>query len=281
MTASIDERLQSVLDRLAPELVPASKPFPVWPGRFEGRTALLTGAGGGIGMVAARRLGREGAQVILLDRSAAALRPVADDLAREGIRAVSVVADLTDIVATRTAVDAVIERVGEIDLLVNSAGVTEQVPWDELRPEQWDRMLDVNLRGTFFLTQHIAERMRRRGFGRIVSISSGAAKLGRPNGVHYAVSKAGVLSFTRSLADGLAGSGVRVNALCPGGVITEMAVQPDGWGLPGGRAATAVRTGRPMHPEEIAGLIAFLLSDEAEYVHGQAINADDGTNVVS
>lgn len=280
---TIKRSLQDILDRVDPRLVPTPREEQVVHGRFANKTALVTGGASGIGMVTCLRLAREGAAVLVCDVNQAGAELVAHDIDSQGLDATAVAFDISDPAKSRAAVESLVTTGRSIELLVNSAGITVQSGWREVRPQDWDRILGINLRGAFFLTQAVAEAMANGGGGSIVNVASGAAKEPRPRGLAYAASKAGLLSLTRSLAQALAEYGIRVNAICPGGVITRMAVAEGGWATRD--AGAGVRPpgtlGRPMLPQEPAALISFLLSDEARYITGQAINIDDGNNMAS
>lgn len=276
----IGTRMRRVYDAVDSKLLPAHRNFAVYPQRFAGRVAVITGAASGIGMCTAARLSREGARIVAVDRDAAALAEVVADLSRTS-PATGIVADLTDedeAVALGTQIRA--EHIG-VDILVNSAGISRAAAWNKIEAAQWDATFDINLRGAYLMVRELAPSMAGRA-GRVVNVASGAAKDARPNSLDYAASKAALVSATRSLARALAAQRTTVNAVCPGGVLTEIAVQPEGWGLPGARGTLREEVwGRPMDPREVVALICFLASDEAGYISGQAINIDDATNVIA
>jgi NAD(P)-dependent dehydrogenase (short-subunit alcohol dehydrogenase family) len=171
---------------------------------------------------------------------------------------------------------------GHVDILVNSAGIHQTKLWLDVTPEDWDVLMAVNLRGVFFCMQAVARHMIAKRRGKILNIASAAGKRGGPYGSHYAASKAGVISLTRSIAVGLAPHGINVNCVCPGEVDTPMSRRTAderralGIDPPGRDPARAIPLGRATTPDELAGLVAFLVSTEADYMTGQAINFTGG-----
>lgn len=240
---------------------------------LEGKVALVTGAARGIGKAIAVRLQRDGAVVVLNDILTAEL----DQTLREGIGHAAIVADVADRTQVQAMVDQVVGKYGRLDILVNNAGVEPKAPFLEMTDEQWDRTLAVNLTGVFLGTQIAARHMVERGQGgRIIQISSIAAKNVLPNCANYVAAKAGVNGLTREAARELAPHGITVNAVCPGVIETEMTaaaranpVMMEKWM----REIPARRLGQP---EEVASLVAFLASPEAGYITATAFNVDGG-----
>lgn len=255
------------------------------PVRLAGRVALVTGAGRGIGRAIALRLAAEGADVVVAELDAASGVEAARAVEAQGRRARSVAADVARPEASRAAVAAALETFGRLDVLVNNAGVVRARPLLEVTEADWDRTFAVNARGLFFCLQAAAREMARGGGGSIVNMASIAGRWGRPLLAAYAASKAAVISITQSAALALAPQRIRVNAVCPGVVDTPMWAQIDReWGQavgaqPGEVLAArvaAVPLGRIETPEDVAGLVAFLGSDDAAYITGQAINVCGG-----
>ncbi|HXF74230.1 MAG TPA: SDR family NAD(P)-dependent oxidoreductase [Actinomycetota bacterium] len=243
--------------------------------RFEGRRALVTGGASGIGLATARLLREEGSAVALLDRAEAALRRAAEELSAEGV-----VADVSDPAAVPASVERAADALGgPVDVLVNAAGIYRIAPALDLRPEGWDEVLDVNLRGSFLVAREVARRLReaRRG-GAVVNVSSIAgliADAGEP-AAHYAASKAGVLALTRQLAAEWAPFGIRVNAVCPGVIRTPMLRLMDDPEAGHAYLQARVPLRRLGEPEEVAAAVAFLASEEASYVTGAFLVVDGG-----
>lgn len=239
--------------------------------RLAGKAAVVTGSTRGIGRAVALALAREGADVLVHGRDAAAARRVYDELEALGRRAVWYTVDLERAAAARAVVERALEVFGKLDLLVNNAGLFQRRPALELEEADWDRLLDVNLKGAFFCAQAAARAMLGRG-GTIVNMASDACWSGGLNPcAHYAASKAGLVSITRSLAKELAPHGIRVNALAPGMIETEMGdtagATLGGLQIPLGRYGT---------PDEVAAAVVFLASDEASYVTGANLNLSGG-----
>jgi NAD(P)-dependent dehydrogenase (short-subunit alcohol dehydrogenase family) len=275
----IDQRMQEVLDFYRPEVRPPARTQQVVPGRFKDKVAVVTGGASGIGAATARRMAREGARVIVVDRDSAAAETVARELTSDHGTASAAALDVTDTPAGRTTVDDLAQRYERIDVLVNSAGISQNHSWTDIDEEGWDQIFDINLKGLFFLTQAVARQMVARGGGRIVSLASIGGK--RPGGnLHYAASKAGVISITRSLALALAPNGITVNCVCPGYTLTPLTVRnelelAETGSVPAERTKqrlSEMPLGRYRLPDEVAGLICFLASDEADYMTGQAVN---------
>lgn len=239
--------------------------------QLTGKAAIVTGATRGIGRAIALAFAREGADVLVNGRDATAGQAVCAEIAALGRRAVWHAADLGSVELARGVVTAALAAFGRLDVLVNNAGLFQRMPALELEEGDWDRLLDVNLKGAFFCAQAAARAMLAHG-GAIVNIASDAAWSGGLNPcAHYAASKAGLLSITRSLAKELAPYHIRVNAIAPGMIATEM----------GGTAGATlgdlrIPLGRYGTPEEVAAAAVFLASDAASYVTGATLNLSGG-----
>lgn len=241
-----------------------------------GRVALVTGAQQGIGRAAALALATEGCDIALnwLDDEAAA-RAVATEIEARGRRAVLLRGDVSAVADCAHLVAETVAALGRIDVLVNNAGIFPRVPFLEMTEAEWDRVLDVNLKGTAFCTQAAARAMVAAGTrGAIVNLASSAVR-GTPVGAHYAATKTGIVGVTRSTALALAPYGIRVNAVAPG--LTDTA-QPRYGNTEEELAAMgrAIPLGRIGQPTDIAELIAFLASDRAEWVTGQTWHINGG-----
>ena len=240
-------------------------------GRLAGTVALVTGATRGIGRAIALGFAEEGADVVVSGRDQQAAQAVCRDIQARGARAVWQVGDLQKVDTARGLVARAVESFGRLDVLVNNAGLFQRRPLLEMTEAEWDLVLDVNLKAAFFCAQAAAHAMLGRG-GSIVNVASDAAWSGGLNPcAHYAASKAGMLSITRSLAKELAPHGIRVNAIAPGMIETEMggtagATLPD-LPIPLGRYGTT---------EEVTAAAVFLVSGEASYMTGAVLNLSGG-----
>jgi meso-butanediol dehydrogenase / (S,S)-butanediol dehydrogenase / diacetyl reductase len=256
--------------------------------QLTGRTVLITGAAQGIGAACARRLAVDGAKLILADINGAGAEKLAAELGQAAVTAdVTVPADI------ERMVDEPYRRWGRLDVLFNNAGVIRVQPMLDVTGDEWDRVIDVNLRAAFFVLQAAARRMVRQEpmpgselRGKLIQTASIAAYRG---GSHlltpYAASKAGVVSITRSAAQALASQRITSNCVCPGAVETAMWEQIDReWGALEGlgqgevwkRRIRSIPLGRPERAEDVAGVVAFLAGPDSDYMTGQAINVDGG-----
>ncbi len=265
--------------------------------RLMGKVAIVTGAGQGIGKAIGLRLAREGADVVVAEYNPESASATAAEIQALGRRAFAYPVDVADVAAVRRMVAAVAEQAGHIDILVNNAGVTQTKPMLEVSEEEWDRIVDVNQRGLFFCLQAVASQMvrqmreesgagdARRSLGKIVNLASIAGQRGRPLEVHYAATKAAVISITQSAAIALAVHGINVNAVAPGVVVTPMWQQIDLdrgrlLGLPPGAVLAQFMGTIPLkrvgQPEDVAAAVAFLCSADADYITGHTLNVDGG-----
>ena len=236
--------------------------------------ALVTGSAQGVGRAIAARLLADGATVVLADVADERNRATAAELDPSGDRVDPVAVDLRDPDAAVAVVDDAIARHGALDVLVNNAAVAKGTPLWDVAVEEWDAVLDTNLRATFLLSRAAGAHMRERGRGRIVNLASLSAQAARPSGVHYSASKAGIVALTRVFAMELAAHGVTVNAIAPGVTNTPMvqAVPPEVLE----RLIAAIPVGRVCEPEEIAALVAFLISDAAGFITGATYDINGG-----
>jgi 2-hydroxycyclohexanecarboxyl-CoA dehydrogenase len=245
------------------------------------RVAIVTGGGSGIGLAIARRLSADGNAVAVFDRDGATAEAAADAIADAGGSALGLTVDVTDRTQIDQGVVNVGERLGRPTVLVNSAGLDGFDPFLTITAEKWNRLLAVNLTGTFDCCQAVVPGMIEEGWGRIVNISSSSAHSGQPLMTHYVAAKAGVIGFTKALALELGPRGITVNTVPPGFIDTPMLRKTEAKGLLGPgvehhAATTPVR--RVGTPEDIAAACSFLVSDEASYVTGQVIGVNGGRN---
>jgi NAD(P)-dependent dehydrogenase (short-subunit alcohol dehydrogenase family) len=246
-------------------------------GRLDGKTVLISGAASGIGAACALRCAREGAQVAGLDVAQAA-GDGWSAVEKSAPGALFVTADVRDEAAVQAAVAQVSERFGAIDGLVNAAGVASIGAAADLDAAEWDRVMDVNLKGSFLLSKHVVRGMAERGAGSIINLASVEGLEGADASTAYNVSKGGVVQLTRSLAVDYGKVGVRVNTLCPGFIETPMTAMLNQEALKAirDRFVSMHLLGRGGKPEEVANVALFLLSDEASFVHGATITVDGG-----
>lgn len=247
---------------------------------LRGKTAVVTGGASGVGAACAMRLGELGARVVILDSDQAHAQRASEPPRADGDDVLHLPCDVADVKCVEAAFDRVTRDLGRIDVVVNSASVFPMVPALELAERTWDRVLDVNLKGTFFCSQVGARRMVANGNGgAIVNIASIEAF--HPDGalVHYDASKGGLISLTRSLAKELAPHGIRVNAIAPGGIDTPgMAETIRGMGGDAMRLAFLDRIPlrRMGTPDDVAKAVAFLATDASAYVTGTTLVVDGG-----
>ncbi|AZD87034.1 Ribose ABC transporter, periplasmic ribose-binding protein RbsB [Pseudomonas chlororaphis subsp. aureofaciens] len=247
-----------------------------WDQAFDlsGRCAVITGGAAGIGLACATLLVERGAKVALLDRDP----EVVEIAARLGGGHLGLALDLRQLDQVQPAVDRVAEYFGRLDFLVNSAGVALLDKALEVNENAWDTTLDINLKASFFVAQACARHMLERGSGRIVNLASQAAVIGLDRHVAYCASKAAVVGMTKVLAMEWAAHGINVNAVSP--TIVETALGKKAWaGELGERAKSQIPVGRFAQPEEIAGLVLYLLSDAAQMITGENVVIDGGYSI--
>ena len=245
--------------------------------RLAGRIAVVSGAANGIGRASALRLAREGADLMIADREGDTLQEVAQAIEGLGRQALAITADWTDGAAVREAFAATRRRFGRVDVLFNNVGQSARERASEFHlseEETWRFVIEVSLVATMRATREVVEEMRARRAGRIVNMSTESAFYGDVGMVDYAAAKMGVVGFTRSLARELAPFHVNVNAVCPGAIRTRAHDR-----LPPAvidRVRSSVPMGYVAEPEDVAGVVAFLASDDARYITGQSLLIDGG-----
>lgn len=254
-------------------------------GRLQSRVLLVTGAAGGIGRAIALAAAAEGARVVAADVQREGAEAAAAEIVAGGGEAVSVPSDVADPEQVRGLVEAAIRRFGQLDVLVNNAGIGgDNVPAHELDLGTWDRILAVNLRGPFLCAREALPHLMRSGAGVIVNVASTYGLIGAPNAPAYCASKGGLINLTRQLAVDYGQRGVRVNAVCPGYVDTDMGGRRASLPPEESRAANARREanaarqpiGRQAHVDEIARTVVFLASDDSSFMTGSIVTVDGG-----
>jgi 3-oxoacyl-[acyl-carrier protein] reductase len=250
------------------------------PRRLVGRVAIVTGGGHGIGKACLWRLAKEGAKVVIAELDASAASKVATHLMEEGYDAQAVPADVADEASMQRMAKQAIETFGRIDILVNNAAMVitvpiSRLPFDEIDPDEWDRVMRVNLKGMWLASRAVVPQMRRQKYGKIINIGSGTVFIGRAERIHYVTSKAGVIGFTRSLARAVGKDGITVNCVAPGGTLSEE--NPDGNTLKRRESVVAMRAiPRVEKPEDIVGAVAFFASPDSDFVTGQTLLVNGG-----
>src|SRR6478735_7765974 len=249
------------------------------PGAERERIAIVTGGGSGIGLAISERLAADGIAVAVLDQRAEAAEEAASKINANGATAIALAVDVTDRAGLDAAVVEVKERLGRPNILVNNAGIEGFSPFLSITAEKWNRLIEVNLTGTFHCCQAVLPEMIEAGWGRIVNISSSSAQGGQPFMAHYVSSKAGLIGMTKALALEFGPKGITVNTIPPGFIDTPMLRDSEAKGLLGGQveeheAKTPVR--RVGTPEDIAAATSWLVRDESGYVTGQVIGVNGG-----
>ena len=242
-----------------------------------GKVAIVTGGNGGIGLGIARGLAGAGAGIVVAARNERKSDDAVSLLRGLGAEAVRVTADVADEASVAAAIDASVERFGRIDILVNNAGVGIRKPPQDYTVEEWDRVLGINLRGTYLCSREVYPHLVRSGGGKIINIGSMTSILGSNWAASYAASKGGVVQLTKSLAIAWAKDGIQVNAILPGWIHTDLTAaikdqHPERYGF----VTSRIPRGRWGEPDELAGAAVFLAGRASDYVTGVAIPVDGG-----
>jgi NAD(P)-dependent dehydrogenase (short-subunit alcohol dehydrogenase family) len=262
--------------------------------RLDGKLAIVTGAGQGIGKAVALRLAHEGADVVIADINTHNAEQTAEEIRSLDRRALSCSVDVASLSEIQSMVDRTVAEFDRVDILINAAGVAQTGLFVDLTEQQWDRVIDVNLKGTTFCVQAVGRRMidqspeqgrTDRSCGKIVNFSSISGRHGRAEQIPYAASKAAIISVTQSAALAFAPYNINVNAVCPGVVPTPMweKIDRDRGRIAGLAPGESMKTfieqtplKRPGTVEDVAGVVAFLCSPDSDYMTGQTLNVDGG-----
>ncbi len=241
----------------------------------DGKVAIVTGASRGIGRAIAIELAKAGAAVVVnYAGNAAAAQEVKDIITQSGGQAIAVQADVADAEAVKALVKTTIENFGHIDILVNNAGITRDIPLAMMKEEDWDAVINTNLKGVYNCTKAVLKPMIKQKCGKIINMTSVVGIMGNAGQANYAAAKAGVIGFTKSMARELAARSITVNAIAPGFITTDMtAVIPEQAKI---ELAKKIPLGKLGTPEDVAAAVLFLASESANYITGQTLNIDGG-----
>ena len=241
---------------------------------LKNKVALITGSGRGIGREIALKMASEGANIVIADIDEATMNATKADVEALGVKAIAVKMDISSGESVQAAVDAIVKEFGKIDILVNNAAIFKKAPFLEMTEAEWDQTCNINLKGLYNVTHAVAPIMVENHDGRIISIASVDAFQGCLNYSHYAMTKAGVVGLSRTLAQELGPHNIRVNVIAPGIMLTEMTRDR----VEANKEAylAKVPIGRIGVPEDIANAALFLASDMSSYVSGQVIHVNGG-----
>ena len=246
--------------------------------RLDGKVALVTAAGQGIGRVFAKAFGLAGAAVVIAERNEEKAAGVSAEIMNAGGEALAVATDVADEGSIAEMIEVVTDEYGRIDVLINNAGIfstLEMRPFDQIPVEEWERVLRVNLTGPFLCARAVLPAMRKARWGRIINIASGAVRLGRPNYLHYIATKSALMGMSLSMARELGPDNITVNAILPGATFTEIerkTVTP----AQKERIIAMQCIPRAEVPEDLVGAVLFLASEASGFVTGQSLNLDGG-----
>ena len=243
--------------------------------RLKGRVAVVTGAGRGLGEAIARRFADEGAAVLINDMDPATAAETVAQIEQRGGRAAALIGSVTDEALVQALMARAVETFGGLDILVNNAGITRDKLLKDMSVEDWDAVLNLNLRATFLCCKYATPTMVAKGWGRVINMSS-RAHLGNKGQVNYSASKAGVIGLTRSLSMELGKFGVTANCIAPGIIATPGVTSLPHYDRLVERVAPTLPIPRLGKPEDVAGVAAFLASDDAEYITGETIHVSGG-----
>lgn len=244
--------------------------------RLDGRVAVVTGGGTGIGRAIAQALGEAGASLVLAARRAAPLETAVDAICKAGGKAAFVTLDLADYRTLAADAAPLSKFFGPVDILVNAAGINPRLPADALTPQSWDQTMAINLAAPFFLAQALVPEMRERGWGRILNIASLQSRRAFTNGLAYGASKGGVAQLTRAMAEAWSADGINANAIAPGFFPTDLTAAVFADSDLAARHAGQTAIGRNGRATDLAGAAIFLTSPASDYITGQILYVDGG-----
>jgi 3-oxoacyl-[acyl-carrier protein] reductase len=247
-------------------------------GKLSGKTAIVTGGASGMGRGVALNFAEEGASVAVLDRNEAGAKEVADAAAASGVKAIGLACDVGDEASVKSAFAAAAQALGDIDILINNAGIDTTELVENMSTEMWDEMMRVNLKSIFLCSREVIPAMKRKKWGRIINFSSQLAHKGAPLMAHYCASKAAVMGFTRSLAYEVIEHGITVNSINPGPIDTPLYTGiPEAWRR---EKEASMPIKRPGRVEEVVPTVLLLASDEGSFYVGASMNMNGGDVMV-